>query len=866
MSTRVSGPGDSDAAGSGDPINLAEGVTKDTAVDISVVSPAATKEFAVNGIADPITEELLMAVHVQKQESGSDDVELAHNTPPDNNTAMLEEQRRVGGDMPGEETSEQIDVAPLPGMHIQKLNAPYRFPHLRQPMLRYIRRTQRRKRQPPQIQGAAAVLLGVFLLGLALPFSFTLAYGLRMYATYETLSTHAYSGVQHLLDAKAIFATPGKHTTTATGTGQNSSLFDEAKLIRAGQDVAAAHRDFVLVQTALNQTQLLQIVPQILPQYCPQMVTIQAASQIAIDLTAIGGQFIATGRVLAPHFHGSLLSDTTKPLVTASDLALVQATLDRAAPELNDIMAQAHNLSLDTLPLSASQHQQLQQYLRVLPLLATFMKSEHSYLSIAGWLLGVDEPRTFLVQPMDRGELRASGGFTGQYGELHVNGGQVAPFTLTNIALLEYAANSPTYGNLAPSAYRSWWPFANWGLRDANLSADFPTTARLAIDRYKSEVGHQVDGLITFTPTMIEQVLRAIGPITIPQYQETITAQNLEERLHYYQLDNNGIRKEEIIEHVEDPEQARKLFTSTLAHVLMDRVRHASSGELLALGEQAVQAMQTRDLQIYFSNPQAEDLLTQYGYAGGMDRAITHDGIYIVQTNVSVNKASEFVQTNVHDTIHLDAAGGATHTMQMRLVYDQRGPVYGFDTYRDYVRIYVPPAARFLTGTGFDSGTPLCGGPLAACPQTDVYPHNELLCPAGQYDAGTASPMLNDPYVGGLHPLDQLGQPTNFASDEPGRGMFGGYAVIPKNCMLTLTLSWYVPPMAQQPYTLLFQRQAGTNPVLDLTVLPASTNCQQGTEAALHFADTLARDMSFSLKPTQGNEPYATSCLHARQP
>src|SRR5581483_1627464 len=168
-----------------------------------------------------------------------------------------------------------------------------------------------------------------------------------------------------------------------------------------------------------------------------------------------------------------------------------------------------------------------------------------------------------------------------------------------------------------------------------------------------------------------------------------------------------------------------------------------------------LEAMKTRDLQVYFTNPQLENLLMQYDYAGQMDRSMTHDGLYIVQANVSASKASQYVQTLVHDTVTLDDAGGATHVMQMRLIYNQTGPVYGLDTYRDYVRVYVPPTAQFLSGDGFDTGQPLCGGPFAACPADGIYPNNELVCPPGQYFAGPAAPMLNDPYVGQNHPLDK---------------------------------------------------------------------------------------------------------------
>ena len=455
------------------------------------------------------------------------------------------------------------------------------------------------------------------------------------------------------------------------------------------------------------------------------------------------------------------------------------------------------------------------------------------------------------MQTLDRGELRATGGFTGQYGELKIDGGRVAPFSLHDIALVEYAANTPTTGNMAPEAYRSWWPFANWGLRDSNLSADFPTSAQLAIAQYKSEMHKQVDGVISFTPFLVQHILAVTGPIAIPQYHEVITAQNLEQRLHYYQLDNKGIRKEEIVEKVPDspnaPDQARKLFTARLARVLTEHIRQAPPQELLAIGKQLLTDLKTRDLQIYMSNPQVEQLLQRYGYAGQIDRATTHDGFYIVQMNLSASKASQYVQTDVNDTVSLDAAGGALHHLQMRLIYNQRGPVYGLDTYRDYIRIYVPGGAQFRGGDGFDTGQPLCGGVLGVCPANGIYPHDELVCPSGQYDAGAAAPMLNDPYQGEYHPLDTIGGPTNFKSDQPGRAMSGGWVVIPKNCTMTVSLSWYVAGTGITPYALLIQRQASTFPQLHLVVRPATGMCDT-IMAPLAFNGELDEDTLFTLK------------------
>jgi len=696
-------------------------------------------------------------------------------------------------------------------------------------------------------------LLLLLLLGIATPLLVTTNYGASAYTTYITLRTHGASGIQHLLNVKALF--------TGT-TDYASNVVDSNKLLLAGKEFAAARQDFELVHSLIDHAVVIQTVTQFSQQYRSQVVTADAASQIGIDVATIGQELTATATALAPVLRGPLLQDSATPLLTSARLATIRSTLNTILPLLDDIQAQRPFLSVDALPVNAHQREQIVQLMQLLPQVRTVLVQGRDLLDPLGWLLGVNGQRTFLVQTMDRSELRPTGGFTGQYGELQIKNGRVAPFTLKDIALLEYTDSSTTAGQLAPEAYRSWWPFANWGLRDSNLSADFPTSARLAIDQYQSEVHRNVDGIIVFTPFLIAHMLQVLGPITLPTYHETITAQNLEARLHYYQLDNTGIRKEEIIEHIPDspadPAIARKLFTALVARTLIDRVRHASPTQLLALGQQMFSDLKTKDVQIYVSDAQLEGWLMQHGYAAQVDRSAAHDGLYVVQANVSASKASQYVQTIIHDTVSLDAGGGATHVMQLHLVYNQTGPVYGLDTYRDYVRIYVPSSAKFLWGDGFDSGTALCGGPLAACPLTHIYPHDELLCPAGQYFAGAAAPMLDDPYDGQWHPLDTVGPPTNFASDETGRAMFGGFVIVPKNCTATLTLSWYVPPASYHPYSLLVQRQAGTFPELGVTILSAPDACGTLNARAVHVDHILTQDETFSADTS--SKPHATQC------
>src|SRR5947208_14211154 len=143
--------------------------------------------------------------------------------------------------------------------------------------------------------------------------------------------------------------------------------------------------------------------------------------------------------------------------------------------------------------------------------------------------------------------------------------------------------------------------FPNFGLRDSNLSGDFPTTARMTVQWFQDEGCGPVDGDIAFTPTIIGHIIDITGPIKVPGYDETITSKNLEERLHYYQQDFSAIAREMQISG-NYSHAGRKAFTSTLPQLLLDRVRHLPVSKLVEVVKVAMRDLQSRDLEMYVND------------------------------------------------------------------------------------------------------------------------------------------------------------------------------------------------------------------------------------------------------------------------
>ncbi len=761
-------------------------------------------------------------------------------------------------------------------------------------------------------QSLLAILILIFILT---PLAMT---GASAYQVYEHIRQLGQDGMTHLLDAKNLFmktsdnnstscsvistpsaspqstaSTQGSPTPGATATptsllpgGLNTGSFDlkaltdKNKLNQAYQDFISAESDFVQLNNELNSHPTLLGLAKALPGYAKEATEAKQIAQAGIEISSLAAEVTTTALTIVQALPADPLSAGNTPLITSDEVPLIQKTLNDADLILGDLQQQLAKVNPNDLPVSICQRQTFGKVLNLLPEAHKLLDEANTLLPLGVWALGIDQPRNFLVQTMDRAELRPGGGFTGDYGVVTINGGRISSLSLQDIAWLDYCGTGTCYavGNHPPAQW-SWWPFANFGLRDSNLSADFPTDAQVAINLFAREGGGNVDGVVDLTPIPIEHVLAITGPIYIPGYDETITSDNLEQRLHYYQQDPAGIAKEKQISGNDTSITARKRFTSLVGKTLEDTVRHEPVSKLIEIGKQVLADLQSKDLEVYVNNPQIEQLLTKYQLDGSIDRSGATDTFMVVQANISVSKATQYVQTTEKDEVQLDASGGATHHLTISLDYNKQGDVYGYPTYRDYLRVYAPQGSQLISGYGFDTGSPMCLPNLPAgykaptppttpkpskyttlpdCSYYDPYPGGGLDCPAGGWATGMPySFNYVDPSDGVTPwPIDYLGGPRNSTSDESGLSMWGGLVLVPPNCTAVITLSWYTPNEAapgrkvdagQSPYQLLVQRQSGTFNIVDVTITPAPDAANAQGKQQVAYQGTLSTNALISL-------------------
>ncbi|HET8845298.1 MAG TPA: DUF4012 domain-containing protein, partial [Ktedonobacteraceae bacterium] len=553
----------------------------------------------------------------------------------------------------------------------------------------------KKQRHRKWVQIISAIVIVAVLVVISLP----LIAGLIGYNAYNNIKAVAEDGVTNLMAIKSLLPADKSDIT---------SVLDVKKLASAKTSLGKAQGDFLQLQEMVNRSDIESLLQQFAPQYSNQLGMARQLVQVALDVTYMGQELIDVANIGANIIHGSPLA-ASKPLLTADSIHQVEAVLVHAQYYIGDISARMSQVDLSKLPLgNASQKADLTKYLNMLPPLQNQLTQVRQMIGPIAWLLGVGTARHFLVQTLDRGELRPSGGFEGQYGILTLQDGKMSPFTLTDIAKLDYGGNGAELGAVPPAQY-GWMNFGSFGVRDANLSADFPTTAQLVMRYFEQEGGGPVDGVIQITPVIIKQFLHITGPIRVADYNDTITEQNLEDKLHAYQQDSRLIGKQQDISGT-DTHQTRKAFTNLVGKLMLDRVKKLSVKQLMDFGKFLLQDLSTRDLQIYFTNTQAEQWLTQNNYSGSMPHFTNGvDGFMVVQANISISKAAQYVKTTFNDQVTLDNKGGATHHMTISLNYQRNGrPIYGFSSYADYLRVYAPNNAQLISAYGFNTGRTLC--------------------------------------------------------------------------------------------------------------------------------------------------------------
>jgi hypothetical protein len=518
--------------------------------------------------------------------------------------------------------------------------------------------------------------------------------GIPLYQNYNAQYHHdmalAQNGVEHLQTAERLL----KNLT------QDS--FDVNRITEARQEFVESSGAFGQLKNDLDR---LPAVTTLVPKYGNMLSAAMHIVPLAIEISRAGLIGCDTLTLVISSLHNPL--DATAKGITMQDLAMVKQGVAQVQALLNTAVDQVNHLKPADLLVDPRIKVTITAFHTLLPIFKEGFQNIQTVLSLAPTLLGIGKPTSYLIELLDSTELRPGGGFIGNYGEATISNGKLSTINLTDTYLLDNAFTYSGHNIPFPSAY-NWFPLApSWSLRDSDLDADFPTSARYAEQIYHTEGGtNPVQGVIAITPGFIQGVLKITGPIYVDEYHETITAQNLINTIHYHQLNeqwNGG--------DVPSPDghsSLRKRFTELLFEDLFAHLRQIAPADIPRFASLLLSSLHTKDLQLYFNSNAAEELLQRYQLASAIQDP-SGDSLFVVDANIIANKANGFMSYTLRDQVTIDSSGNAIHHTQ--LIYswpfsqESLQNNYGGikDTYRDYVRIYAPSDSVLMAQSGWVS-------------------------------------------------------------------------------------------------------------------------------------------------------------------
>lgn len=310
-----------------------------------------------------------------------------------------------------------------------------------------------------------------------------------------------------------------------------------------------------------------------------------------------------------------------------------------------------------------------------------FLNKNHIFAD----LLGGNGPRKYLFLFQNNQEARATGGFIGSYGLLDIYDGRVRNFFVEGI----FNPDGQLKDKIVPPK-----PIqkisAAWSLHDSNWFPDFPTSAKKAILFYEKTGGPTADGIITFTPAIMEKLLEITGPIEMEGYGVVLDSKNFIEKIQYEVEVDSGEEKEP------------KKILADLAPLVLDRIFNSKDSGNIARAVQVLsEGLSQKHILLYSQNKELQEIISRQGWSGEILKT-PKDYLSVINTNINGYKTDGVIDEVIDQAVEIQPDGSIVDTVTITRKHNGGSTPYEWwnKVNADYMRVYVPLGSELLEVEG----------------------------------------------------------------------------------------------------------------------------------------------------------------------
>lgn len=293
-------------------------------------------------------------------------------------------------------------------------------------------------------------------------------------------------------------------------------------------------------------------------------------------------------------------------------------------------------------------------------------------------LFGFRGEKTFLVLFQNNFELRPTGGFMGSFGLLKFNKGQMS-LSVEDI----YAPDGQVTSHIdPPEPIQEAFKLGTWRLRDANWDPDFPESAK-TIEWFMEKAGvKKIDGVLATNLDVFKKLLRLVQPVTLPDYNEEITENNVWEKTQFYSQENFFPGSKQ-----------KKEFLHDLSLETGDRLKNASLLKKLSAIGILYQALGEKQIMVFSNDAPVERFLDSVNWSGRVKTprcfpwisSCVADSLFVVEANLGVNKANCCIERKEELFVTIDESQ-VHHKLQLTLTNNSSQSTWG-GRYKAWVRV-----------------------------------------------------------------------------------------------------------------------------------------------------------------------------------
>ncbi|PIR41181.1 MAG: hypothetical protein COV31_02110 [Candidatus Yanofskybacteria bacterium CG10_big_fil_rev_8_21_14_0_10_46_23] len=405
-----------------------------------------------------------------------------------------------------------------------------------------------------------------------------------------------------------------------------------------------------------------------------------------------------------------------------------------------------------------------------MPQFQEFVSAAVDYTDFLLDFVGTSKRQRYLVLFQNNSELRPTGGFPGSYALLDFNEGRLKELLVDDI----YNPDGQIKDNIIPPKQLQHIT-PTWGIRDANWFADFRISAKKVTEFYEKVDGVKVDGVLSLTPTVVGRILEIVGPIEMKDYGVTLNAENflplIQEEVEYGDGHEINQPKRIVIDFV-------PIFLERLA--LQDKKTWVKIFETILVG------MQEKHVLAYFSDSKMQEVAERNNFSGQV-LSTKGDFLLVTHSNIKGSKTDAVTQSALSLKTKIAENGFVEHTLEITRVHEGGKTSFGFYNRQnpDFVRVLTPPGSELLEIEGQSQVSPQA---IVDYTQDDFKADPDL--------AAYEETMKTSRGV------------TNF--QESGKQGFGFWLVTNPGQTKTVRFRYLTPIRAEGVYTLLVQKQSGT--------------------------------------------------------